>query len=376
MTTFGSKTIQNLDKTGFSLLELSIVLTILGIMLSGILTLITEYGKKSSIEASWLEMEKIGEALSNFVSANGRLPCPAPVTAKRNDVKFGREAETCDDTTNGINRVEYPPDSGNFVIMGGVPFYSLSLPDKYLSDAWNRRYLYAVSENLIAAADGNSSGTIEIVDNEMNLITKEAAWTLVTHGPSGKGGYSAKTAVISSVCDSKHKDRDNCDHSDGRFTDAVFNDGENNADNFFDDYILWQTIDGIFTMVGGSSNGTNGSNTPSGATGPGIRKVKSSFPLAPDGKEWADAIVCNYSNNYAVVFRLDWYKYPPTDGMAGQVLYRYLYTTLDYSVTYDSLSGSRTSYANGGVNCGNYADVEKVYYTNMSNNSSGSSDKN
>ena len=225
---------------GFSLLELSIVLTILAIVLAGGITLSTAKVEQNQIQDTYDEISEIDNALDAYAVANTALPCPAPINAARADAEFGRAAATCDGSTAGLTRVEYPASSGNFVIIGGVPFYTLEMPDEYLADAWNGRYLYAVGEPFITAVNSGDTGFILVQDDASAAISDQVAWVVVSHGASREGAFSAKAGTLISACDGGNLDGENCD-GDGVFKDAVFNDGDVAA-NFYDDYIRWETV--------------------------------------------------------------------------------------------------------------------------------------
>lgn len=247
-----------MKKSGFSLLELSVVLTILAIVVAGGLTLGTAKVQQAAITNTYQEMQDIEKALKVFLAENDRLPCPASITLVRTDPLFGREATDCADASppTGLTRVEYPAASGQFVRIGGVPFYSLEMPDRYLEDASQNRYLYAVQESAITSLTSTSTGNISVVDDAGTAVTDAAVIVLVSAGASHKGAYTAKTGALFSACDATNKDRENCD-ADGVFTDALFNDGDTAA-NFFDDIIIWKTRMGLFETV--STEGGGGGN--------------------------------------------------------------------------------------------------------------------
>lgn len=236
-----------MTRGGFSLLELSVVLTIIAIVLASGLTLGGAKIEQNQIQNTFDEMEEIDKGLSVFVNTQGRMPCPSPLVATRADAEFGREATTCDATTTGIFRAEYPAGSGNFVVIGGVPFYALDMPDEYMADDWNVRYTYAVSESFITAATPTSTGNLRVEDDAGTLINDQVAWVLISHGPSRRGGYVARTGATAGACNAANADGENCDNDDGLFVDGVFNDGDVVAD-FFDDIMRWETRMQLFNV--------------------------------------------------------------------------------------------------------------------------------
>lgn len=87
---------------------------------------------------------------------------------------------------------------------------------------------------------------------------------------------------------------------------------------------------------------------------PKIRQQVPSFPLAPDGNDWADAIVCPHTAIGAVVFTLSYYA-----GAAIGVLYNYA----GGEGVYYSTLGARGSTNDAGNYCPTtYAAATKIYY--------------
>ena len=121
---------------GFTLLELSIVLVIIGILSSTLLEPLgnrIEAGKRRDTEQL---LSMVNQSLIGFAIAHGRLPCPAPFDGP------AYEAEQCE---------------GNS-IKGTVPAITLGLPTHRnvqgaALDAWNQPLHYVVS-----GADHPSAG--------------------------------------------------------------------------------------------------------------------------------------------------------------------------------------------------------------------------
>lgn len=75
------KVLLNTKVPGFSLLEISIVLLIMGVVLSFSLPYLTSQLSFEKRKKTELVFEEITHALSNFVVQNGRLPYPAKINA-------------------------------------------------------------------------------------------------------------------------------------------------------------------------------------------------------------------------------------------------------------------------------------------------------
>lgn len=82
------------------------------------------------------------------------------------------------------------------------------------------------------------------------------------------------------------------------------------------------------------------------------------MPMAPDGQEWADAIVCTGTADY--VFEL--VRYSDGGASNNQILYR-LISTGDHYVNYNKTTGARGTTAGEGASCpASYADAKKAHY--------------
>ena len=66
---------------GFTLVEMSIVLVILGVLLSGLITPFSTQLDASKRKGAETQLQDVHEALLGFSANNGRLPCPATVAS-------------------------------------------------------------------------------------------------------------------------------------------------------------------------------------------------------------------------------------------------------------------------------------------------------
>src|SRR5262252_4931577 len=62
---------------GFTLIELAVVLTIMGLALGGLANTDTEQSEQRSFEETRRRLEQARDLLLAFAVVNGRLPCPA-----------------------------------------------------------------------------------------------------------------------------------------------------------------------------------------------------------------------------------------------------------------------------------------------------------
>lgn len=83
-----------IKKSGFNLLEMTVVLLILGLLMGGLLLPLqaqTDYNKRQQTHRALAEIK---EALIGYAILNGRFPCPSTITDPA-DAGFGLEAASC-----------------------------------------------------------------------------------------------------------------------------------------------------------------------------------------------------------------------------------------------------------------------------------------
>ena len=195
-------------KSGFSLLELSIVLAVLSVIMAGILPMLTETTKNRDNEATLSRMKAIDHALAAHRLGHSRLPCPSDITKSISHDDYGREAENDDGSCqSGTLKANYK--SGT-VVGGGVPVRQLGLPDEYGFDGWGRRFAYHVDSAATDPATYSLAGAITIQDSAGQPKTDDAIFAIISFGPNGHGGYLARSTTPMDTGSSDTDEIDNC----------------------------------------------------------------------------------------------------------------------------------------------------------------------
>lgn len=124
MKTFG------FNPTGFTLVEMAVVLVIVGLLLGGIMTPLSAQMDQRRISETQKALEEINQALIGFAIVNGRLPCPAPAATPTGAAGAGLEPAPllADGCANNA---------------GVLPWATLGVNE---TDAWGRRYTYKVTQ--------------------------------------------------------------------------------------------------------------------------------------------------------------------------------------------------------------------------------------
>jgi prepilin-type N-terminal cleavage/methylation domain-containing protein len=297
------------SKSGFTLIEISIVLTIIGIILAALITPYKIYRAELARKTTVSNIEQVNLAISNFLIQNGRYPCPAPLTAGPGDANFGVET-VCDPSDPGYPTYTYGDCTGGLcfeqskrltvdtnpgpgpgevtmedavVRRGSVPFRSLGLAELETIDGYKARLQYAVSENLaVASSFVQDSGGISLIDKSNNTLIEPAdtAHYLIFSTGKDKNGAYTREGFALSACDTSRADGENCNTSNsGLDKKAIYAFNEyndsGNADHYDDvmkhfssvETPLWQIADSggyhIRDLLGGGSGQVAiGSPTP------------------------------------------------------------------------------------------------------------------
>ncbi|MBF0426463.1 MAG: type II secretion system protein [Magnetococcales bacterium] len=123
---------------GFSLIELSIAMVIVGILIAIGFSLVPNYLQSAKYTAARAQMKEIQAAIEGFAIANNRLPCPSltVVTA----TTYGQEA--VGNTTANICDVQHDRVGTAAYDTGDLPYRTLGLATN--RDPWGRPIKYAV----------------------------------------------------------------------------------------------------------------------------------------------------------------------------------------------------------------------------------------
>ncbi len=164
----GKKTTDMKSPSGFTLVEMAVVLLILGLLMAGLLQPLANRMEQSRRQETMAAMEQIREALVGHALVNGRLPCP--------DTTGDGLEDSCDSNDDVVNA-------------GTLPWATLGVTG---TDAWGRSFLYAVNgaftvafdldtegENggvlsVYASAGGNCSGGGAVADNVPAVVVSTA----------------------------------------------------------------------------------------------------------------------------------------------------------------------------------------------------------
>jgi len=211
-------------QTGFTLVEIAVVLLIVTILLGYTVALFPQQQRLKQYRAVEQEMDRVIEAIIGFAQVNGRLPCPA--------VPNSGGLENLDDdwlTTLPVDNALLP--DGCFHYGGFVPANTLGLDgrfneDSLLLDPWGNPYRYYVTN-------------VDFNGNQLSDFTSPGEMRAVglvdTESPNGDGYIDLDGRYT--ICDSAGTKENRCAGGAvpvfGRFTDGNSDPEDVDADDRF-----------------------------------------------------------------------------------------------------------------------------------------------
>lgn len=171
---------------GFSLVELSVVTLIIGILLTLGLSAMNAVRENTALSASNAKQAALKDALIGYLRRNSRLPCPDTNTAAPD----GLENRTPAGVTN--------PCTSNF---GLLPYVTLGIARDAAQDGWGNFFSFHVSDTLgsnldwVRTANFRTGNTGILTVNDRNgavvtAIATSVVAVVVSHGPNGFGAWS------------------------------------------------------------------------------------------------------------------------------------------------------------------------------------------
>ena len=135
-------------QTGFTLVEMAMVLLIIALLLGGLLPTISSQIEQQRMNETRKTLEEIKDALFGFAAANGRLPCPASISTNGME-SFCNASGVC--ATEILPPPAFPPHGNCFKPYDGfLPAATLGITPTdsqgYALDGWSNRIRYAVTK--------------------------------------------------------------------------------------------------------------------------------------------------------------------------------------------------------------------------------------
>jgi prepilin-type N-terminal cleavage/methylation domain-containing protein len=239
-------------KSGFSLIELSIVILIVTTLIAGSLSVSKTSINNSKVAVTKKRIETVYKALASFVATNRRLPCPALLTTTKGSASYGNEAST-PGTCSGFTVA-----TSTNLIYGMIPIKALGLEPDMAEDGWGTKFSYVVDRRFtLTSTNTSSTDGFEITQalpapdktsNSIDIITIEgpsgtdlttyALFVLISHGANKYGGWNASGTIQNQYSSATTDEQSNRGSASGggEFDDTFI---AFSTDVGFDDIILY-----------------------------------------------------------------------------------------------------------------------------------------
>lgn len=223
MRTMSARRAGRLRQTGFSLVEMAIVLLIVALLLGGLLPVLSGQIDQQRRDDTRKQMDEISAALLGYAASQQppRLPCPASPAIATGNANAG--AANCTLTT------------------GVIPWATLGTRE---TDAWGRRFTYSVTSSVAGPFTTSftlaSTGNLNVLNKAGgNKIAADVPAVLVSHGPDGKGAYTPQGTQIAASADA-----DETENSNGNATFV-----SHEPTTAFDDLVIWLSPNTLFNRM-------------------------------------------------------------------------------------------------------------------------------
>lgn len=231
-----------MSRNGFSLMEMSIGITISSIVFISFMTFYVKFFKEDQVLATQNKLKKIEAAIVVYSSKYGHLPCPSPLNAGLTSSSFGVSTDCSASAPSGTTDYSTNNDA---IRIGAVPFKTIGLDSSYAFDAWRNRITYVSVKNqsttttLFYSFPTAGSNAIAVKDKNANFLhtSLDTAYVLLSHGEKGTGATNyAGTSVT--ACDAS-LESENCNNN-GVFIDSFYNPHATST-AYYDDILRWGT---------------------------------------------------------------------------------------------------------------------------------------
>jgi prepilin-type N-terminal cleavage/methylation domain-containing protein len=257
---------RSISYSGFSLVEMAVVLAIVGLLLGSLLLPLGAQIEQQQMNETQRRLEMARDALAGFATANRRMPCPASATS------LGVE----------VILTAFTPGGGACTLpwTGYVPAATLGLlpvdSNKLFVDAWGNPIRYAVTDFTLAFTVSGNAGTrpFTSTDGMRSVYNASSLATLIPDlrvcstatGISGSGAsadcaassalISNAVAVVFSTGKNTPTGGTGTDEAANLNSDRVFisHTPATATGNQFDDIVLWLSSYLLYTrMIAGGA---------------------------------------------------------------------------------------------------------------------------
>ncbi len=202
-------------KKAYSLIELSIVIVIISILITGALSVSVGSVNNAKIKLTNDRMKELYKALGNYLVIYKKLPCPADLTQIKSSSSTYGTSIGSDGSCSGSG--VYTSASEANLVYGMIPSKTLGLSAEMAEDGFESKIAYIVDKRLtdsstfyVNFAQGTPDPTplITITEKPSNLQTT-ADFAIVSYGANKSGSFGANSSTqVARSSDSDELDND------------------------------------------------------------------------------------------------------------------------------------------------------------------------
>jgi len=242
-------------------------------------TMLNDYLQASRVSLTQSRMQDIDNAITQYMSVNNVLPCPAVLSDTQDSATFGRaltdglvpavhQADSTDcykistetpgtfNIAGNLPSQSVTPANSTNIVIGAVPTRSLNLPDQEIADGWGNRFIYAVTDYLTVSGTNNPmQGTIALEDSNDNPLVGStftpplwAQYVLLSYGADRAGAYTIAGIQGGVVCPATGLESVNCTLPTAMFRKTLLTSNQKGP-NHFDDYVIYHSNLGVTTAL-------------------------------------------------------------------------------------------------------------------------------
>jgi prepilin-type N-terminal cleavage/methylation domain-containing protein len=258
----------NKHKKAFSLIELSVVLTVMSIVITSFLTLISAEKELERTTEVYDRMDSIYHKIKISIIKEKRLPCPADPELTSGDVGYGLE-----DCNNPL-MCENNNCSNATILQGSIPTNTLGLSEEMMYDSFGYQFSYVVSvddsspisekidSNIFSNwGDNESEDKINLTNIQDENTDEQYSLLIISHGENGSGAFY-KGEIVNKETENL-KEISNSSHDDiikSTKPDNIFYYGKKT--NTFDDIIFFKLKNEMIDLVKKATKSLEFDNDP------------------------------------------------------------------------------------------------------------------
>ena len=248
-------------KSAYTLIELSIVILIIAVLMTGGLTITIGSFNKAKKISTQNKIKEIYSALGKYLLENKRLPCPASLELAKNDNSYAVEYENlvgpvvgygsgCGTGVAGSG--VYVNSSNPNIFYGMVPAKTLNLPLSMAEDDFGSKISYVIDQRFTRSFQSDITTmnygfgttepytqTITVTEKPSSIsreITQDAILVIISHGLNKSGAFNANARTQNP----RSVDSDEMENDYNSSFDKNFIYYSQNSE-IFDDIVLFKT---------------------------------------------------------------------------------------------------------------------------------------